>query len=157
MFSQILFGGLALWTAFGSAANVKANADACYGPNLISVPSGDHRPVPWGTPSVHFSSMNGTLTTCCDSLDEIRTALDEIDNQLLDLLNRRAAYVREATRFKSTRASVNVPSRNEAVLEQAEQQAVAFLIPILNDQLVQTNGLHKLEMNLSSIDSLVIV
>jgi chorismate mutase len=43
---------------------------------------------------------------------------------------RRAAYVREATRFKSTRASVNVPSRNEEVVRQAEQQAVHVGMPV---------------------------
>ncbi|OQE40116.1 hypothetical protein PENCOP_c006G03408 [Penicillium coprophilum] len=122
----LLVAFLALAVA-GSIANASTNT--CYGSNVISTPSADHRPVPWGTPSVHFSS-NGTPTTCCDSLDEIRTALDDIDNEILSLLNRRAAYVREATRFKSTRASVNVPSRNEAVLKQAEQQAVEIGVPV---------------------------
>lgn len=42
----------------------------------------------------------------------------------------RAAYVREATRFKSTRAAVNVPARNEAVLKQAEQEAVHIGLPV---------------------------
>ena len=89
MIFQVLFGGLTLSTAIGSAANANVNTNACYGSNVISTPSEDHRPVPWGTPSVHFSSLNGTLTTCCDSLDEIRTALDDIDDQILDLLNQR--------------------------------------------------------------------
>ncbi|KAJ5518127.1 Chorismate mutase [Penicillium expansum] len=101
---QVLFGGLTLSTAIGSAANANVNTNACYGSNVISTPSEDHRP--------------------------IRTALDDIDDQILDLLNQRAAYVREATRFKSTRASVNVPSRNEAVLKQAEQQAVHIGVPV---------------------------
>ncbi|KAJ6185699.1 hypothetical protein N7519_007000 [Penicillium mononematosum] len=129
MISRVLFGFLTLSTAIGSTTNANVN-NACYGSNVSSAPSADHRPVPWGTPSVHFSSLNGTITTCCDSLDEIRTALDDIDDQILDLLNRRAAYVREATRFKSSRASVNVPSRNEAVLKQAEQQAVHIGVPV---------------------------
>ncbi|OQE01482.1 hypothetical protein PENSOL_c004G10114 [Penicillium solitum] len=132
MILQVLFGFLT-FSAIGSAnanANANANTNACYGSNVTSTPSVDYRPVPWGTPSVHFSSLNGTLTTCCDSLDEIRTALDVIDDQILDLLNQRAAYVREATRFKSTRASVNVPSRNEAVIRQAEQQAVHIGVPV---------------------------
>ncbi|CAI7605042.1 unnamed protein product [Penicillium glandicola] len=115
---------------FISAIAASIDTNACYGSNVISAPSADHRPVPWGTPSVHFSSLNGTLTACCDSLDEIRSALDDIDNQILDLLNQRAAYVREATRFKPTRDSVNVPSRNEAVLKQAEEQAVHIGVPV---------------------------
>jgi hypothetical protein len=67
------------------------NGTACYGSTLPSIPpSTDDRSVPWGSPSVHYSSLNGTLTTCCDSLDEIRTALDDIDDKLLDLLNQRS-------------------------------------------------------------------
>jgi hypothetical protein len=42
----------------------------------------------------------------------------------------RAAYVREATRFKSTRDAVNDPSRNEAVLQQAQQQAIHIGMPV---------------------------
>lgn len=87
MVFHVLFGFLT-FSAIGSA-NANANTNSCYGSNVISAPSLDHRPVPWGTPSVHFSSLNGTLTTCCDSLDEIRTALDDIDDQILDLLNQR--------------------------------------------------------------------
>ncbi|KAJ5512430.1 Chorismate mutase [Penicillium fimorum] len=119
----LLFGFLIL------PAIATANTDACYGSNVILAPSADHRPVPWGTPSIHFS-LNGIPTTCCDSIEEIRTALDDIDDEILGLLNRRAAYVREATRFKSTRESVNVPSRNEAVLKRAEQQAVDIGVPV---------------------------
>lgn len=66
-----------------------ANTNPCYGSDVVSTPSTDHRKVPWGAPSVHFSSLNGTLTTCCESLDEIRDELDKIDKQLLDLLNSR--------------------------------------------------------------------
>lgn len=72
------------------ASTASSIADSCYGSTLPSVsPSTDHRPVPWGSPSVHFSSLNGTLTTCCNSLDDVRTALDDIDDQLLNLLNQR--------------------------------------------------------------------
>lgn len=80
---------LALGAASTTASQLP-NADSCYGSSLPHIaPSTEHRPVPWGTPSVHFSSLNGTLTTCCDSLTEVRTALDAIDDQILDLLNQR--------------------------------------------------------------------
>jgi len=73
-----------------SASTSSSMAASCYKPTLPSVPpSTDHRHVPWGSPSVHFSSLNGTLTTCCDSLDDIRAALDDIDDRLLNLLNQR--------------------------------------------------------------------
>lgn len=72
-----------------AAASTGDAIEACYGSELISTPSNDNRTAPWGSPSIHFSSLNGTLSTCCTSLDEIRTALDDIDDQLLDLLSRR--------------------------------------------------------------------
>lgn len=76
--------------AASTTASQLPYADSCYGSNLPHIaPSTEHRPVPWGTPSVHFSSLNGTLSTCCDSLAEVRAALDMIDDQILDLLNRR--------------------------------------------------------------------
>ncbi|KAJ5191921.1 Chorismate mutase [Penicillium cinerascens] len=129
---MLLQGLLPLLTSLlTSAPTASSIADSCYGSALPTIsPSTDHRSVPWGSPSVHFSSLNGTLTTCCNSLDDVRTALDDIDDRLLNLLNQRAAYVREATRFKSTRASVNVPSRNEEVVRQAEQQAVHIGMPV---------------------------
>lgn len=74
-------------------ATIVADSASCYGSDVVSTPSTDHRNVPWGSPTVHFSSLNGTLTTCCDSLDEIRTALDDIDDKLLDLLNSRYVYL----------------------------------------------------------------
>jgi len=71
-----------------NASNISLTA--CYGATLPSIPpSAVNRTVPWGSPSVHFSSLNGTLSTCCESLDQVRDALDEIDSKLLDLLNQR--------------------------------------------------------------------
>lgn len=71
-----------------NASNISLTA--CYGTTLPSIPpSADNRTVPWGSPSVHFSSLNGTLSTCCESLDQVRDASDEIDSKLLDLLNQR--------------------------------------------------------------------
>ncbi|WEW60439.1 hypothetical protein PRK78_005925 [Emydomyces testavorans] len=42
----------------------------------------------------------------------------------------RAAYVREATRFKPTRASVNVPARNAQVIERTKREAVKSGMPV---------------------------
>ncbi|KAJ5134861.1 Chorismate mutase [Penicillium atrosanguineum] len=131
LFQQLLPLFTSPLLAFASSSLTGASGASCYASTLPSVPpSTDDRPVPWGSPSVHFSALNGTLTTCCDSLDEIRIALDDIDEKLLDLLNQRAAYVREATRFKSTRSSVNVPSRNDEVVQEAEEQAEHIGMPV---------------------------
>lgn len=90
LFQQLLTLFTSSLLTFASSSPTGASGASCYASTLPSIPpSPDNRTVPWGSPSVHFSSLNGTLTTCCDSLDEIRTALDDIDEKLLDLLNQR--------------------------------------------------------------------
>jgi hypothetical protein len=90
---------LAIFGILAFAATIVADSASCYGSSVVSTPSTDHRNVPWGSPSVHFSSLNGTTTTCCNSLDEIRTALDVIDEQLLHLLNSRCVLTFPAAEF----------------------------------------------------------
>lgn len=97
-------------------------ASACYTsplPSLCPSTSNTIRSIPWGAPS--FTLPNGTL--CCDSLSQIRAGINDIDGQLLVLLAQRAGYVREATRFKATLNTVDVPSRDQEVIEGAVGKA----------------------------------
>ena len=48
----------------------------------------------------------------------------------------RSAYVREATRFKSTEASINDPARNEQVIQGAIDDAPAVHLPQIVGQMV---------------------
>ena len=98
-FSSVAFLAILLPVILGVGAN--NNASSCYGTPLPPLPasaSTENRTIPWGTPS--FTLPNGT--TCCDSLAQVRVGINEIDAQLVELLAQRAAYVREATRFKAT-------------------------------------------------------
>ncbi|CAL3972882.1 unnamed protein product [Diplocarpon coronariae] len=116
LLSHLLFS-LALALATATNTNTK-NTTLCYNsplPPLPSFASTQNRTIPWGAPT--FALPNGTL--CCDSLSQIRAGIDDVDAQLLELLAMRAAYVREATRFKGTLATVDVPSRNTVVIEGA--------------------------------------
>ncbi|KAG1799541.1 hypothetical protein EV424DRAFT_1332521, partial [Suillus variegatus] len=98
----------------------------CYFNPLPSLPSSTgNRTIPWGEPTIQFA--NGT--TCCSSLDEIRVQLDIVDTQLLQLLSTRASYVREATRSKATVSDINVPSRNEQVIQGAVDNAPSVHLP----------------------------
>ncbi|EAS36626.3 uncharacterized protein CIMG_01980 [Coccidioides immitis RS] len=122
---------LALLGCVAASPNGWDRVQACYAEELPPLRANPMaREIPWGTPSVHFSSLNGTLSTCCESLDGVREALDEIDKQFLELLNRRMAYVQEATRFKHTRESVNVPARNKQIVERAKREAVRLGMPV---------------------------
>ena len=140
---------------FGIYATNSTTADfanACYNSTLPStIPSTANRTIPWGNPSFKFS--NGSI--CCSSLAQVRVGIDEIDEKLLTLLSQRlappssqsdvvfarylltddlvcsarAAYVREATRFKETYATVDNPTRDAQVVNEAVEEAPAMGLP----------------------------
>ncbi|KAI6009874.1 P-loop containing nucleoside triphosphate hydrolase protein [Pisolithus marmoratus] len=81
-YAVCLFVALQLWLATVRSSPV----DSCYYYSLPDLPvSQDNRTIPWGEPSIAYS--NGT--TCCSSLDQVRSELDAIDSQLLQLLSTR--------------------------------------------------------------------
>jgi len=49
--------------------------------------------------------------TPCDSLADVRSAIDQIDQLLVGLLAERGHYVKEAARFKRDAAEVAAPQR----------------------------------------------
>jgi isochorismate pyruvate lyase len=54
----------------------------------------------------------------CTSIDEIRAAIDAIDQEIVERLGLRFQYVRAITRFKKTEADVRAPARRQQVLTQ---------------------------------------
>jgi chorismate mutase-like protein len=52
----------------------------------------------------------------CTSLDEVRSAIDAVDRQLVKLLAERRGYVLQASRFKKTEGDVRAPARVEQVI-----------------------------------------
>ncbi|HVW87561.1 MAG TPA: chorismate mutase family protein [Bryobacteraceae bacterium] len=52
----------------------------------------------------------------CASLEDIRAGMDAIDREIVALIARRVAYVRQAARFKTSAATVAAPERVAAVL-----------------------------------------
>ena len=61
--------------------------------------------------------------TPCDTLADVRSAIDQIDFMLVGLLAERGNYVREAARFKRNAAEVAAPDRVQQVIDQALQHA----------------------------------
>ena len=59
----------------------------------------------------------------CTSLAEIRTSIDRLDRKIVTLLAERAAYVKDATRFKRDTAEVAAPARQAAVFARARALA----------------------------------
>ena len=52
----------------------------------------------------------------CDSLEQIRSNIDRIDQQIVALIAERGAYVKQAAAFKTTTADVRAPQRVEQVI-----------------------------------------
>jgi len=59
----------------------------------------------------------------CQSLDEVRLEIDQIDHQLVTLLAQRGKYVQQAAAFKKTTDDVRAPARVEAVIERVKAKA----------------------------------
>ena len=59
----------------------------------------------------------------CRSLEEVRAAIDQLDEQIVGLLGRRAGYVQAAAAFKASPAEVSAPERLAAMLEVRRQWA----------------------------------
>jgi isochorismate pyruvate lyase len=72
----------------------------------------------------------------CTSLQEIRTAIDHLDAQMIAVLGQRLEYVKAAAKFKTTEASVRATERVETMPQQRREWAVAVgLSPDMIEQL----------------------
>ncbi|MCB0157464.1 MAG: chorismate mutase [Caldilineaceae bacterium] len=55
----------------------------------------------------------------CETIEEVRAAIDAIDAQIVAAIGRRFQYVQAVTRFKQTRADVHAVERYNAVFGDA--------------------------------------
>ena len=60
------------------------------------------------------------------SLDDVRDAIDAIDDELVALLGRRGAWVRRAATFKADEDAVRDPGRVEQVVRRVRDRAQAL-------------------------------
>jgi len=61
--------------------------------------------------------------TDCNSLGDVRSAIDHVDEQIVALLGLRADYVRAAARFKTSESAVAAPERQAAMLQARREWA----------------------------------
>lgn len=52
----------------------------------------------------------------CHSLEEVRSNIDRIDNEIIKLIAKRGTFVAQASKFKKSEACVKAPDRVEAVI-----------------------------------------
>lgn len=60
----------------------------------------------------------------CFNLQEIRIEIDRIDREVIAVFGRRFAYVKAATKFKTSEAGVKASDRFAAMLHQRREWAV---------------------------------
>lgn len=61
----------------------------------------------------------------CENMADIRKEIDDLDAQVVALLGKRFAYVKAASRFKTSEAAVKAPERLQAMLVQRRAWAEA--------------------------------
>jgi isochorismate pyruvate lyase len=59
----------------------------------------------------------------CLDINDVRRNIDEIDEAIVSLVAKRGAYVKQASKFKTTKAEVEAPKRVEQVLLKVAQVA----------------------------------
>lgn len=59
----------------------------------------------------------------CESLEQVREQIDQLDQQLIDLIATRQFYVDQAVRFKRTVEDAQSPERVQQVIDKVRQKA----------------------------------
>ncbi|HCS64723.1 MAG TPA: chorismate mutase [Cellvibrio sp.] len=65
--------------------------------------------------------MNNIVT--CNSLEEVRSNIDVIDQKIVSLIAQRGGFVMQAARFKKTTEDVKAPQRVEQVISKVRALA----------------------------------
>lgn len=63
------------------------------------------------------------LPSECNSLEEIRTIIDSLDQQIISMIGKRFQYVKEVMRFKSNKTEVVAQTRFDEVI--ADRRSMA--------------------------------
>ncbi len=60
----------------------------------------------------------------CDSLEQARDRIDQLDQELIEMIATRQFYVDQAVRFKRTAEDVQSPERVQQVINKVREQAI---------------------------------
>ena len=60
----------------------------------------------------------------CDSLEQARDRIDQLDQDLIEMIATRQFYVDQAVRFKRTAEDVQSPERVQQVINKVREQAM---------------------------------
>ncbi|MDD5051475.1 MAG: chorismate mutase [Sulfuricurvum sp.] len=62
----------------------------------------------------------------CQSLEEVRSYIDHLDDQIVELIATRNAYVKQAANFKHSIEEIKANDRMEAVMDRVRTRAMEF-------------------------------
>ena len=62
----------------------------------------------------------------CNSLEEVRSNIDRIDNEIIKLIAERTDYVKQGSSFKKSEDGVKSPKRVEAVIQKVREKAAEY-------------------------------
>jgi len=83
----------------------------------------------------------------CNSLEEVRTKIDLLDTDLVDLISKRSHLIRQAATFKNSVDEVKAEDRvsfimqkvrHEAITNEVSPNMVSELFTIMIDEMVET-------------------
>ena len=62
----------------------------------------------------------------CSSLEEVRSNIDRIDNEIIKLIAERTEYVKQASSFKKSESGVKASNRVEDVIQKVRKRALEY-------------------------------
>ena len=83
----------------------------------------------------------------CKTLEEVRTEVDKLDLQLVDLLSQRSHYIRQAASFKNSIDEVKAEDRIDFIKARVRHHAISLgvnpnmiseLFTLMIDEMVET-------------------
>lgn len=83
----------------------------------------------------------------CNSLEEVRTEIDLLDEKIVELISERSHYIRQAAAFKNSVDEVKAEDRIDYILQKLRHKAIQLevspnmitdLYKIMIDEMVET-------------------
>lgn len=83
----------------------------------------------------------------CNTLEELRSEIDQIDDKIVELIGERNEYIKQASKFKKSVDEIKSDERMDAVIDRVRHKAVtmgmspnmmADIYKIMIDEMVET-------------------